>query len=118
MGALNPKTALFFLAFLPQFIDPARPVVGQTLVLGLVFVVLATLTDGLYALVAGAFAARLRRRRKALGRVSAPSPTSAWGPRSDLTADQTVSRVSRGPLRGGLRPVLTDSHLTPGTRPG
>jgi threonine/homoserine/homoserine lactone efflux protein len=69
---LNPKTALFFLAFLPQFIDPASgPIWTQTLTLGLVFVALATLTDGLYALVAGAFVERLRRRRKTLSRVSA-----------------------------------------------
>jgi threonine/homoserine/homoserine lactone efflux protein len=52
--ALNPKVALFFLAFIPQFIDPARgDVLGQTLVLGAMFIVIGMCTDSLYAFVAG-----------------------------------------------------------------
>lgn len=59
---LNPKTALFFYAFLPQFADPARGAVGgQILVFGVLFVVLATCTDGLYALLGSSVG-------KALGR--------------------------------------------------
>jgi threonine/homoserine/homoserine lactone efflux protein len=51
VNVLNPKTALFFLAFLPQFVDPDRaPVWSQTLVLGLLFIVLGILSDGAYAL--------------------------------------------------------------------
>jgi len=43
--ALNPKTAAFFLAFIPQFVDPARPVAAQFVVLGLVSVCLNTTAD-------------------------------------------------------------------------
>ncbi len=54
VGLLNPKTALFFLAFLPQFVDPARGVVaGQMLVLGGLFVALAACTNSVYAFLAG-----------------------------------------------------------------
>ena len=62
VDALNPKTAMFFVAFLPQFIDPAGDVALQTLALGLVFVGLATLTDTAYALLAGTVTERLRTR--------------------------------------------------------
>ncbi len=63
VNILNPKTALFFLAFLPQFVDPAHgPVLTQILVLGTTFVILALLSDCLYAVGAGALAARIRRR--------------------------------------------------------
>lgn len=58
---LNPKTCLFFLAFLPQFVDPARgPVAAQTLLLGSCVVVLALACDGAYTMLAGGLAARLR----------------------------------------------------------
>jgi threonine/homoserine/homoserine lactone efflux protein len=66
VNVLNPKTALFFLAFLPQFVDPSRTVWTQVLVLGLTFVVLGFLTDGLYAVTAGTLARWLRQRRRVL----------------------------------------------------
>lgn len=64
VNALNPKTALFFLAFLPQFIRPERgPVALQTLTLGALFLLLATLSDGTYALLAGTVGKRLQGNR-------------------------------------------------------
>lgn len=64
VNVLNPKTALFFVAFLPQFVDrDAGSVPTQLLVLGLVFVGLAVVSDALWALAAGAAASRLRSAR-------------------------------------------------------
>jgi threonine/homoserine/homoserine lactone efflux protein len=67
VNVLNPKTALFFLAFLPQFVDADRGAVwSQALVLGLVFVALGLVSDSVYAIAAGTAADALRRRRRAL----------------------------------------------------
>jgi threonine/homoserine/homoserine lactone efflux protein len=64
VNVLNPKTALFFLAFLPQFVTVGRgAVAAQIVCLGVVFVALGMVTDGLYALTAGAAASWLRARR-------------------------------------------------------
>jgi threonine/homoserine/homoserine lactone efflux protein len=61
VNVLNPKTGLFFLAFLPQFVTVSRGHVGEQIVaLGVVFVLLGAITDSLYALGAG-FAARWLR---------------------------------------------------------
>jgi threonine/homoserine/homoserine lactone efflux protein len=65
VNILNPKTALFFLAFLPQFVDPARgPAWAQILLPGATFVILALCSDGLYALLSGTAGGWLRRRMK------------------------------------------------------
>lgn len=54
VAVLNPKTALFFLAFLPQFVHPAAGhVPAQILLLGVIFVALAMVSDSAYALLAG-----------------------------------------------------------------
>jgi threonine/homoserine/homoserine lactone efflux protein len=67
VNVLNPKTALFFLAFLPQFADVSRPHLGgQILALGLLFVLLGLCTDGLYALGAGTAAHWLRGKPRFL----------------------------------------------------
>jgi threonine/homoserine/homoserine lactone efflux protein len=62
VNTLNPKTALFFLAFLPQFVDPAGGAAWtQIMLLGAIFVTLALCTDGLYALLSGTASGWLRR---------------------------------------------------------
>ncbi len=67
VNVLNPKTALFFLALLPQFVDTDRGSVwSQALVLGLLFVALGLVTDSLYAVAAGTVGGFLRRRRRGM----------------------------------------------------
>lgn len=70
VNLLNPKTALFFLAFVPQFVpaDAASPAFTLA-ILGMVFVVLGLLSDGVYALLGSTIASRLRGRRSSRGRV-------------------------------------------------
>ena len=67
VNVLNPKTALFFLAFLPQFVEPERGhLVTQIAFLGLLFTALGFITDGCYALVAGTAGKWLRQSRRYL----------------------------------------------------
>jgi threonine/homoserine/homoserine lactone efflux protein len=64
VNILNPKTALFFLAFLPQFVDPEAGYAAlQIVFFGLVFVALGLVTDGAYALLAGTAGNWLRSSR-------------------------------------------------------
>jgi threonine/homoserine/homoserine lactone efflux protein len=64
VNVLNPKTAVFFLAFLPQFVDPDGTIWTQVIVFGLAFVALGLITDSGYAVVAGSLGPWLRRRRR------------------------------------------------------
>lgn len=70
VALLNPKTALFFAAFLPQFIDPAGSAIVQSVLFGSLFVLVAACTDTAYVLAAGVAATTLGNVRiaPALGR--------------------------------------------------
>lgn len=61
VALLNPKTAVFFAAFLPQFMTPGTPPLLQSLFLGSLFVVIAAATDSAYALTASTAALRANR---------------------------------------------------------
>lgn len=65
---LNPKVALFFLAFLPQFVDPSRSAAWtQVVVLGTTLATLGLFTDGLYALLGGTAGEWIRKQRAGAG---------------------------------------------------
>ncbi|HEY0856029.1 MAG TPA: LysE family translocator [Albitalea sp.] len=63
VALLNPKTAIFFAAFLPQFMSPGASAIGQSVTLGTTFVLIAALTDSAYALGASLIAPTLSRAR-------------------------------------------------------
>ena len=106
VNSLNPKTALFFLAFLPQFVDPERGAVApQVLALGVLFLVLATLSDATYALVAGSVRGWLGERRRALARVSGVQL-------------RRVGRARRAVARVELERARVDAVAQPGRFPG
>ena len=89
MNALNPKTALFFLAFLPQFVDPDRGHVGlQAAMLGLVWVAIATVCDAVWALGSGSLVGLLRSSARA----------------------RRVERVASGGILIGLGVLATLAH--------
>jgi threonine/homoserine/homoserine lactone efflux protein len=91
---LNPKIAIFFVAFLPQFVDASRgPAAVQMLVLGTLFTILAVVSDGAYAVLAGAAGGWLRTSRRARG----------W-----------LAKVSGGVYIGlGLTAALSGAHSRP-----
>jgi threonine/homoserine/homoserine lactone efflux protein len=62
VNVLNPKTALFFFAFLPQFVDPSRPAAVQIVTLGMIFLIMGMASDSVYAIAAGSAANWLRGR--------------------------------------------------------
>nr|WP_297353526.1 LysE family translocator [uncultured Caldimonas sp.] len=76
VALLNPKTALFFAAFLPQFTSATQSPLAQSVALGAVFVVVAATTDVLYVLMASMMAPALQRAGRA----------RAWGRRATAAA--------------------------------
>ena len=58
----NPKALIFFGAFLPQFIDPAQPSFWQVIWFGVIFNIIAAISDGTYAILAGTGAQRPDRQ--------------------------------------------------------
>ena len=90
---LNPKIAIFFVAFLPQFVHSSRgPVAVQILVLGTIFTLLAVLSDGAYVLLGGAVSGWLRTGRSARSRLAKLSGGVYMG--LGLTAALSGSRPS------------------------
>jgi threonine/homoserine/homoserine lactone efflux protein len=74
VNLLNPKVILFILAFLPQFVDPARPILQQFLTLGVVFSLGGLVVNGAVGVFAGSIGQRVARSAglaKWLARISA-----------------------------------------------
>ena len=60
--SLNPKSIVFFVAFLPQFVDTAQPVLPQLLVLGGTFLTLGTINAAIYGILAGHFREKIAKK--------------------------------------------------------
>ena len=89
VNILNPKTALFFFAFLPQFINPARPAATQILVLGSIFMLMGVASDSMYAIAAGSAAGWLRGKRLVRSEYAAGSVYIALGAMTAFTGRRT-----------------------------
>jgi threonine/homoserine/homoserine lactone efflux protein len=91
VALLNPKTALFFAALLPQFIDPAAAALPQSLTLGALFVSIAACTDSLYVLMAAALSRTLGKNPAAqsLGRFVSALTLIGLGIFAALTSPRT-----------------------------
>ena len=80
VGVANPKAIVFFAAILPQFVEPAgAPASLQMLLLGVVFVIVAVLSDGMWGLAAGTARDWFARSPKRLERLSAAGGTVMVG---------------------------------------
>ncbi|MEV5889666.1 LysE family translocator [Nonomuraea fuscirosea] len=89
VNVLNPKTAIFFLAFLPQFVHPAAgPIGSQILVLGALWILLGMASDGTYAMLASALAGRVRQSVRARRRLDVGSGLVYLGLAAWLTTEK------------------------------
>ncbi|MEV0198571.1 LysE family translocator [Nonomuraea sp. NPDC050691] len=89
VNVLNPKTAIFFLAFLPQFTDRhAGPIGPQILLLGSLWIALGLLSDGAYALASSALAGRIRRSARARRRLDVGTGVVYLGLAAVLTGEK------------------------------
>jgi len=79
VGATNPKTIVFFAAFLPQFVDTGAPAAPQLIALGVLFGVLAAISDSTWAIVAGQARAWFARKPRRLDHLGAAGGTMMVG---------------------------------------
>ncbi|MEO3887148.1 LysE family translocator [Nonomuraea sp. B5E05] len=87
VNVLNPKTAVFFVAFLPQFADQqAGPIGPQILLLGAIWLVLGMASDGTYAMLSSALAGRIRGSARARRRLDVGSGVVYLGLAAWLTS--------------------------------
>ncbi len=92
VALLNPKTTIFFAAFLPQFMQPGMPALPQAVMLGAIFVVVAAASDLGYVLLATWFAPRLARTGAAprLGRYASGGALIALGVASAMAGQRNA----------------------------
>ncbi|MBE1590426.1 LysE family translocator [Nonomuraea angiospora] len=89
VNVLNPKTALFFLTFLPLFTDPGvGPVGPQILLFGMLWLVLGMVSDGAYAMLSSMLAGRLRGSARARRRLNVGSGLVYLGLAAWLTTEK------------------------------
>ena len=91
VGATNPKTIVFFAAFLPQFIDPGAPAAPQLLLLGVVFGVMAVSSDTCWALAASRARDWFARKPERLDRLGATGGVMMVGLGSSLATTGSAS---------------------------
>ncbi|HEX2492850.1 MAG TPA: LysE family translocator [Steroidobacter sp.] len=120
VALLNPKTAIFFAAFLPQFMDPAASPMLQGVLLACLFVGIAAVTDTAYALAAGTLAPLLKRAgpARAAGRYLTGGAFIGLGLLAGLPriAPPHESPAERAPSESGTASLLFSPH-TPSCSP-